>query len=48
MGTQYLGGFIGDAEAQHTWVKAKTKDWADTISELVMVTDSRSGCFCNE
>jgi hypothetical protein len=37
MGTQYLGDFIGEADAQKTWVKVKTKEWADTISELAMV-----------
>jgi hypothetical protein len=32
-------GFIGEAEAQHTWVTVKTKNWANAISELVMVAD---------
>jgi hypothetical protein len=26
MGTRYLGGFIGEADAQQTWVKVKTKE----------------------
>jgi hypothetical protein len=36
---RYLGSFIGEADAQNTWVKVKTKDWADAILELALVAD---------
>jgi hypothetical protein len=38
-GTHYLGGFIGEAAAQKTWLEAKTKDWAEAVSELAMVAE---------
>jgi hypothetical protein len=30
---------MGEADAQNTWVKAKTKDWANAILELTLVAD---------
>jgi hypothetical protein len=36
-GSRYLGGFLGEASAQHTWVVKQTEKWADAAGELSMV-----------
>ncbi len=36
-GSCYLGGFIGEASAQQSWIKEKTKTWAESITKLAMV-----------
>jgi hypothetical protein len=36
-GSRYLGGFIGNSSAQQTWIKKKTKAWAEAVGELTLV-----------
>jgi hypothetical protein len=39
IGSQYLGGFIGEASDQHSWVTGKTSDWVAAIRELSKVAE---------
>jgi hypothetical protein len=36
-GSRYLGGFLGEASTQQTWVVKQTAKWADPVGELSMV-----------
>jgi hypothetical protein len=38
-GSRYLGGFLGKASAQQTWVVKQTEKWADAVGELSMVAE---------
>ena len=38
-GSRYLGGFIGEASDQLSWIKEKTKNWVAAIKELAMVAE---------
>jgi hypothetical protein len=36
-GSRYLGGFIGEKEAQDIWIQEKVAKWADAVEELASV-----------
>jgi hypothetical protein len=38
-GSCYLGGFLGKASAQQTWVIKQTEKWADAVGELSMLAE---------
>ena len=38
-GSRYLGGFMGEASEQDTWVRGKTVDWVAAIRELSKVAE---------
>jgi hypothetical protein len=38
-GSRYLGGFIGEAPNQLSWIKEKNEDWVAAIKELAMVAE---------
>ena len=37
MGSRYLGGFVGEAAAQASWVEDKASSWAEAVGELAVV-----------
>ena len=36
-GSRYLGGFVGEAAAQASWVEDKASSWAEAVGELAVV-----------
>jgi predicted translin family RNA/ssDNA-binding protein len=38
-GSRYLGGFIGEAAAQQTWVEKQCQKWSDRVGELSKVAE---------
>jgi hypothetical protein len=38
-GSRYLGGFIGEAPEQLSWIQEKTEGWVDSVKELAMVAE---------
>ena len=37
-GSRYLGGFIGEGEAQKRWLEGKVAGWADSVDALAGVS----------
>ena len=37
-GHQYLGGFIGDSEAEKRWLAGKVTGWAESVETLTGVS----------